>query len=97
MNVEATLANDPLSSKEALHGYQDKKKAPNQRKQLKTCLTAVEERTEELANGCQLCWKKHNLDSCPEYKKSVEERSKFLFQKKLCYESYTPISSEHNA
>ena len=45
-----------------------------------------------------MCQRSHNLDTCPEYKKrSVEERSKFLFQKKLCYGSCTPISSEHNA
>ena len=94
---EATLANDSLFSKEALYGYVDKKEAPNQRKQLKTYLTAAEEKTEEIVNVCQFCHKSHDLDSCPEYKKkSVEERSKFLFQKKLCYGCYTPISSEHN-
>ena len=95
---EATLANDPIFSKEALSGYVDKKEARNQRKQLKTYLTAAEEKTEEIVNICQLCHKRHDLDSCPEYKKkSVEERSKFLFQKKLYYGCYTPISSEHNA
>ena len=42
--------------------------------------------------------KSHDLDGCPDYKKKyVEERSKFLFQKKLCYVCYTPISFEHNA
>ena len=95
---KATLANDPLFSKEALSGYVDKKKAPNRRKQLKTYLTAAEEKTEEIVNVRQLCQKSHDFDSCPEYKKkSVEGRSKFLFQKKLCYGCYTPISSEHNA
>ena len=95
---EATLANDPLFSKEALSGYVDKKETPHQRKQLKTYLTVAEEKTEETVNFCQLCQKSHNLDSCPEYKrKSAEERSKFIFQKKLCYGCYTHISSEHNA
>ena len=95
---EATLANDPLFSKEAFSGYVDKKEAPNRRKLLKTYLTAAEEKTEEIVNVCQLCQKSHDLDDCPVYKmKSVEERSKFLFQKKLCYGCYTPISSEHKA
>ena len=95
---EATLADDLLFSKEALSGYVDKNEAANRRKQLKTYLTAAEEKTEEIVNACQLCHKSHDLDSCPEYKKnSVEERSKFLFQKELCYGCYTPISSEHNA
>ena len=45
-----------------------------------------------------MCQKSHGLDACADYKKkSAEERSKFLFQKKLCYGYYTPISSEHNA
>ena len=90
---EATLANDPLFSKEALSGYVDKKEAPNRRKQLKTYLTVGEEKTDKLVNICQLCKKSHDLDSCPEYKKkSAEERGKFLFQRKLCYGCYTPIS-----
>ena len=95
---EATSANDPLFSKEAFSGYVDKKEAPNRRKQLKTYLTTAEEMTVKIVNVCQLCQKSYFLDRCPEYKKkSVEERNKFLFQKKLCYGCYTPISSEHNA
>ena len=33
---EATLANDPLFSKDALSGYVDRKEAPSKRQQLKT-------------------------------------------------------------
>ena len=57
---EATLANEPLFSKEALSGYVDKKETTNQRKQLKTYLIAVEERTEELVNVCQLSQMNHD-------------------------------------
>ena len=95
---KAILANNTLFSKEALSGYVGKKEAPNQRKLLKTHLTAAEVKTEETVNACQLCHKSHDLDGCPNYKKkSVEERRKFLFQKKLCYGCYTPISSEDDA
>ena len=95
---EATLANDPLFSKEAFSKYVDKKEAPNQRKLLKTYLTAAAEKTKEIVNVCPLCQKSHDLNGCPDYKKrATEERSKFLFQKKLCYGCYAPISSEHNA
>ena len=45
---KATLANEPLFSKEALSGYVDKKETTNQRKQLKAYLIAAEERAEEL-------------------------------------------------
>ena len=51
---EATLANDPLFSKEALSGYVDKKEAPNRRKLLKTYFTAAEEKTDEIVNVSQL-------------------------------------------
>ena len=95
---EAILANGTLFSKEALNGYVGKKEAPNQRKLLKTHLIAAEVKTDEIVNACQLCHKSHDLDGCPNYeKKSVEERRKFLFQKKLCSGCYTPISSEDNA
>ena len=57
---EATLANEPLFSKEALSEYVDKKETTNQRKQLKTYLIAVEERTEELVNVCQLSQMNHD-------------------------------------
>ena len=30
-------------------------------------------------------------------KKSMEERSKFLFQKNFCYECYMPISTDYNS
>ena len=45
VDVKATLANDPLFSKEVLSRYVGKKKAPNQRKLLKAHLTAAEEKT----------------------------------------------------
>ena len=54
VDVEATLANDPLFSKEAVSGYVDKKEAPNRRKPLKTYLTAAEEMTDKIVNVCQL-------------------------------------------
>ena len=55
-------------------------------------------KTEEIVNVCQLFQNSHDLDGCPDYKKkSVEERSKFIFHKKLCCGCYTIISSEHNA
>ena len=39
-----------------------------------------------------------DLEHCEEYmKKSTEERSKFLAQKKLCYGCYKPILMSHNA
>ena len=42
---KATLANDPLYSKDVLSGFVDKKEASNRRKQQKTYLTVAEEKT----------------------------------------------------
>ena len=45
-----------------------------------------------------ICGHKHSLDNCEEYmKKIVEERSKLLFQKKLCYGCCKSFSASHNA
>ena len=38
---EATLANDPLFSKDALSGYVDRKEAPSKQQQLKIYLTTA--------------------------------------------------------
>ena len=95
---EATLATDPLFSKDALSKYLDQKEAPSKRQQLKPYLTTVKEKSGKSKDVCYLCQNYHDLDKCQEYmKKPVEERSKFLFQKKLCYGCYMPISTDHNS
>ena len=94
---EGTLANDPLFSKDALSGYVDRKEAPSKQQQLKTYLPTENEKSGK-SKVCYLCQNDQNLDKCQEYlKKSVEERSKSLFQKTLCYECYMPISTGHNS
>ena len=86
---EATLTNDPLFSKDALSGYVDRKEAPSKRWQLKTYLATVKEKSGKSKDACYPCQNNHDLDKCQEYmKKSVEERSIFLFQKKLCCGCY---------
>ena len=89
---EATLANDPLFSKDALREYVDRKEAPSKLRQLKTYLAIEKEKSGNSKEVCYLCQNNHDLDKCQEYmKKSLEERSKFLFQKKLCYGCYMSI------
>ena len=95
---EATLANDPLFSKDVLSGYVDQKEAPSKQWQLKTYLATAKENSGKSKEVCYLCQNNHDLDECQEYmKKSLEERSKFLFQKKLFYGCYMPISTDHNS
>ena len=94
----ATLANDSLFSKDALSGYVDRKEAPSKRRQLETYVAAAKEKSGKSKDVFYLCQNNHDLDKCQEYvNKSVEKRSKFLFQKKLCYGCYMPISTDHNS
>ena len=65
---------------------------------MKTYLATAKEKSGKSKEVCYLCQNNHDLDKCQEYmKKSLEERSKFLFQKKLCYGCYMPISTDHNS
>ena len=94
---EVILANNPLFSKDVLSGYVDQKEAPGKRWQLKTYLATVKEKSGRSKYVYYLCQNDYDLDKCQEYmKKSVEERSKLLFQKKLCYGCYIPISTDYN-
>ena len=59
---EATLANDPLFSKDALSGYVDRKEAPSKRRQLKTYLVTGKEKSGKSKEVCYLCQSNHDLD-----------------------------------
>ena len=97
-DAEATLENDTLFSKDALSKYAEWKEAPSKLRQLKTYLAAAKKKIWKSKDLCYLCQIDHDLDKCQEYmKKSMEERSKFLFQKKFCYECYMPISTDYNS
>ena len=46
---------------------------------------------------CRVCNKIHDLYNCSLFKdQTLEERSKILWKKKLCYGCYLPISQDHN-
>ena len=47
---------------------------------------------------CLLCDDKHDLDECKSFdEKDLQERRKFLFEHKLCYGCFSPISASHSA
>ena len=47
---------------------------------------------------CPLCDGKYDLDDCKRFnEKGIEERSRFLFELKLCYGCFSLISARHNA
>ena len=74
------------------------KRAPSKRRQLKTYLATAKVKIGKSKDVSYLCQNNHDLDKCQEYmKKPEEERSKFLFQKKLCYWCYMPKSTDQNS
>ena len=90
---EETLANNPLFSKDALSGYVERKEASSKRRQLKTYLVTAKEKNGESKDVCYLCHNNHDLHRCQEYmKKSMEEKIKFLFRKKLLWMLYANIN-----
>ena len=47
---------------------------------------------------CPLCDGKHDLDECKSFKEIIlQERSRFLFEQKLCYGCFSPIYASRNA
>ena len=47
---------------------------------------------------CVLCFESHDLDACDRYmSRSLEDRKKVLYEKRLCYACYGSISDGHMA
>ena len=68
--------------------------------------TKVEEEGSDAKDGdsefkkvqCPVCDETHDLDNCSLFEdQTIEERSKLLWKKKLCYGCYSPVSQDHNA
>ena len=73
------------------------------RRHTKTYVIQTSEQGKERKDGsklkeCQICGDGHDADDCSIFNgQTVEERSKTLARKKLCYGCYTPITADHNA
>ena len=101
---ETLLVNDPLYSRDAVkqNSYKDKPPDKKQRN-YKTLATRMEKEGSKQPvtklQDCIYCGKgMHDFDDCIEFTKiPVEERSKFIGQRRLCYGCYSPISFTHNA
>ena len=99
------MVNDPIFLREAITAYViTQEKSGNLRKRRSNSktngsfATEIDHHQPEAQDKFILSCHKHNLHNCEEYmKKSIEERTKFLAWKKLCYGCYKPISMSHNA
>eukprot|EP00794_Sanderia_malayensis_P019358 gene19358-21278_t len=102
---ETRLGNDPLYSREALSEVQNSFKDRFRREMAKDTKMSVystdyssteTDRVYEPKSSCPSCEGLHDLDKCPDYLKlDVKERSKFLYENKLCYACYKPTSPTH--
>ena len=100
------MANDPVFLREAMAAYvgtqekssDNQRKRRSNRKKYGSFATDTNHHQPEAQHKCILYSHKHDLDNHEEYmKKSIEERSKFLAQKKQCYGCYKPVLMSHNA
>ena len=106
VDEETELVNDPLYSWEAVDQHTERKERERKSfsktdRPFKTLAVQLEEdsREKSLAKNtkdvipCVKCAKIHDLEQCKVYlTKSVDERSKYLSTKKLCYGCLKPIS-----
>ena len=98
---ETLLANDPLSSQEALREYNEwQEKGP--RRKLKFYVSnaaelAKNERDVSSRNNCPVCEGRLDLDNCSRFNDlKMKEQSKTLRKTKLCCDCYLPMTCEHN-
>ena len=106
IDEETTLLNDPLFSRDAVSQYQEKKEKYDRKKKVNTFLAKTEIQTNESfklkaqkeENEYSVCRKSHSIEDCEDFLKlGIEERSKMIFKKKLCYGCYQKVSRMHNA
>ena len=103
INDETLLASDPLFSREALKVYVEKEERSHLKKKMKSYASNTTDKVQEEKDAikemkCPVCEEKHDLDNCKQFSSmSVDERSKMLRKKRLCYGCYLPVSAEHTA
>ena len=95
---EIILVNDPIFSREAITAYVGTQGKSDDQRKGEAIANSINHHQPEPQYKCILCSHKLDLDSCEEYMtKSIEERSKLLARKKLCYGCYKTMSMSHNA
>ena len=96
---EMNLVNDPLFSREAVRQYEDKPLKPHRPKKIQSY--AIKETLGNKNKGtekCPICEGQHDTEECTTIlEQAVEDRSKTIYKKRLCYGCLEEISKEHNA
>ena len=107
---EITLVSDPLYSREAVSQYLEKRPTRQghreDRRKFHAMATKTNNSSEGLQKGnkmsskrtCSMCVEKHDIEDCKYYlQQTLEERSKLIFKKKLCYGCFQEVKKNHNA
>ena len=100
---ETTLVNDPIFSRDAVQEYvqtpdkrYDRKHDKKYDRRNKYGNFAT--KGGEVEVKCSLCEGNHDLDDCSSFLQfELQERSKWLYNNKLCYGCLNAISVNHNA
>ena len=107
---EMTLVSDPLYSREAVSQYCEK--GPTRqghrgdRRKFHAMATKTDNSSEDLQKGNKassertypVCGERHDIEDCKYYlHQTLEERSKLVFKKQLCYGCFQEIKKDHNA
>ena len=98
---EMVLVNDPLFSREAVGQYEEKpfkqqSKSTKYKFQTHVIKEAGDSEKRDKAK-CPIC-DEHDIKECQVFlSQTMEDRSKTLYKKKLCYGCLGNISKEHNA
>ena len=107
---EMTLVNDPRYSRKTVSQYLEKgptrKRHRGDRRKFHAMTTKTDNSSKDLQKGnkassgrtCQVCGERHDIEDCKYYlQQTLEERSKLVFKKKLCYGCFQEIKKDHNA
>ena len=96
---EMNLVNDPLFSREAVGQYEDKPLKPHRPEKIQSY--AIKETSGNENKGtakCPICEDQHDIEECTTIlAQAAEDRSKTIYNKRLCYGCLEEISKEHNA
>ena len=107
---EMTLVNDPRYSRKTVSQYLEKgptrKRHRGDRRKFHAMTTKTDNSSKDLQKGnkassgrtCPVCGERHDIEDCKYYlQQTLEERSKLVFKKKLCYGCFQEIKKDHNA
>ena len=108
---EMTLVNDPLYSRDAVSQYVERVPRYSEKRERKrfNAMATVGDNSCNLSRDksnkvaskvevCPMCNENHDIENCNYcLQQTMEERSKFLFKNKLCYECLKTVTKEHNA